>query len=110
MVDFEYLKMLSLSFPEVTESPHFEKTSFRLKNKIFCTYDFQTDRATIKLSEIDQDVFSKISEAIYPVQNKWGKQGWTIIELAKVNKVIFKDALTTAYCQVAPVKLAKIVR
>jgi hypothetical protein len=39
MIEFEELRKLAMSFPEVTEEPHFEKTSFRVKKKIFATYD-----------------------------------------------------------------------
>ncbi len=107
MVSVDYLRKLALSFPEATEKPHFEKTSFRVKKKIFATYDKKNNTTCIKLSETDQDVFVKLGKAnIYPVGNKWGKQGWTIIELEKVNTDLFKDALTTAYCETAPKKLA----
>jgi hypothetical protein len=82
-----------------------------VKKKIFATYDDINKRACIKLSEIDQDVFSSIDKAIiFPVDNKWGKQGWTLIEMSKVNKDLFVDALTTAYCEVAPTKLAQQIR
>jgi predicted DNA-binding protein (MmcQ/YjbR family) len=102
---------MALSFPEATEEPHFEKTSFRVKKKIFATYDAIKKRACIKLSEIDQDIFSAADRTIiFPVDNKWGKQGWTLIEMTKVNKKIFEAALTTAYCEVAPKKLADIIR
>jgi len=107
MVTFQTFREIALSFPEATEEPHFEKTSFRVKKKIFATYDDKTNRACIKLSEIDQDVFSSVDRAIiFPIDNKWGKLGWTLIELGKVNKDLFIDALTTAYCEVAPQKLA----
>lgn len=105
------LRALALALPEVTEEPHFEKTSFRVKKKIFATYDERTNRASIKLSEIDQHVFcSGDGKHIYPVDNKWGKQGWTLFELEKAHPDIFRDALTTAYCTVAPRKLAEQVR
>ncbi len=111
MVDLNFLRTLALSFPEATEEPHFEKTSFRVKKKIFATYDDSKKRACIKLSEIDQNVFSSIDpKVIFPVDNKWGKQGWTLIEMNTVNPDLFKDALTTAYCEVAPKKLAERVR
>lgn len=111
MVTINTFRKMALSFPETTEGPHFEKTSFRVKKKIFATYDDTKKRASIKLSEIDQDVFSSFDRAtIFPVDNKWGKQGWTIIELSKVNIEIFEDALKTAYCEVAPKKLAEQVR
>jgi predicted DNA-binding protein (MmcQ/YjbR family) len=111
MLTIETLRKLALSFPEATEEPHFEKTSFRVKKKIFATYDSKLKRACIKLSQIDQDVFSSADKTIiYPVDNKWGKQGWTIIEMEKVHEDLFIDALTTAYCEVAPKKLAEQLR
>jgi len=111
MVTFDILREIALSFPEATEEPHFEKTSFRVKNKIFATYDDKNKRACIKLSEIDQDVFSFADKTIiFPVDNKWGKQGWTFIEMNIVHKDLFIDALTTAYCEVAPKKLAEQIR
>lgn len=111
MVSIDTFRKMALSFPEVTEEPHFEKTSFRVKKKIFATYDEVRKRACIKLSEIDQDVFSSADKTIiFPVDNKWGKQGWTLIEMSKVRKELFVDALTTAYCEVAPKKLADHVR
>jgi predicted DNA-binding protein (MmcQ/YjbR family) len=111
MVTFAALKKLALSFPETTEEPHFEKTSFRVKNKIFATFDHKNKLVCIKLSEIDQSVFSSADRTnIYPVENKWGKQGWTFIQLENVNKDLFIDAVTTAYCEVAPKKLAEQIR
>ena len=111
MVSIDTFRRLALSFPEATEELHFEKTSFRVKKKIFATYDDVKKRACIKLSEIDQDVFSSSDRTvIFPVDNKWGKQGWTFIEMNKVRKELFVDALTTAYCEVAPKKLADQIR
>ncbi|MEE6188012.1 MmcQ/YjbR family DNA-binding protein [Niabella digestorum] len=102
---------MALSFPQVTEEPHFEKISFRVKKKIFVTYDEKSKRACLKLSEIHQDVFSAVDKTvIYPVENSWGKQGWTFVEMSKVSKDLFVDLLTTAYCDVAPQKLAQQVR
>ncbi|MBK6498008.1 MAG: MmcQ/YjbR family DNA-binding protein [Saprospiraceae bacterium] len=111
MITVDTLRTLALSFPEVIEAPHFEKTSFRVKKKIFATYDNTKHQACIKLSEIDQDVFSSFDKSvIFPVDNKWGKLGWTIIDLNIVSDDVFTDALMTAYCEVAPKKLADLVR
>jgi hypothetical protein len=111
MVTIEAMRKLILSFPEVTEAPHFEKTSFRVKTRIFATYDPAMNRACLKLPETDQYVFSTADKkAIFPVDNKWGKQGWTLVDLKKVQIKLFVDALTTAYCEVAPRKLADQIR
>jgi hypothetical protein len=47
---------------------------------------------------------------IYPLDNKGGKQVWTLIEMSKVRKELFIDVLTTAYREVAPKKLADQIR
>ena len=107
MVTADTVRKLALSFEEAEEQPHFEKPSFRIKKKIFATLDIKNNRVCIKLSEIDQSVFSAFDKSvIYPVPNKWGKQGWTFIELKKVRADMFKDALTQSYCEVAPKSLA----
>lgn len=106
-----FFRNLALSFPETTEEAHFEKTSFRVKKKIFATYDAAHDRACLRLSEIDQNVFCLADKKnIYSVPNKWGKQGWTFLEINQIHEDLLTDALTTAYCHVAPPKLAEQVR
>jgi len=111
MVTIKQFKMWALSFPEATEEAHFEKTSFRIKEKIFATYDDVNKRACLKLSAMDQHLFSKPDKTIiYPVDNKWGKQGWTLIEMKTIKGNVFFEVLTTAYCEVAPKKLSDQVR
>ena len=98
MVSIETFRKLAMSFPNATEEPHFEKTSFRVNKKIFGTFDEKNNRAVLKLNEIDQSVFCASSEKIfYPIPNKWGKQGWTIVELSKVRPEMFEDALILSY-------------
>ena len=110
MVTVQKVKTLALQFPETEEAPHFEKTSFRVGGNIFATLNEKDCRATVKLKPPDQDLFCLIKGGfIYPVPNKWGKQGWTIVELPKVTASVLKDVLKTAYCTVAPLRLAKLV-
>lgn len=108
MVTLKEVRHWALAFPEAIEMPHFEKTSFRVAKKIFATLDKKNLKVAVKLNEIDQSVFSSGKTGINPVQNAWGKQGWTIIDLKKVRKSLFKDALHTSYCEVAPKKLLKL--
>lgn len=111
MITTDALRKLALSFPEATEEPHFEKSSFRVKKRIFATVDEKGKTATLKLSENDQEIFSSaVPDAIYPVNNKWGKQGWTLIELERVDEELFAEMLVAAYCQVAPKKLVDQIR
>lgn len=111
MISLKNFRELALSFAEVTEQPHFEKASFRVKKKIFVTLDEAKNIACVKFSETDQSVYCLIDETlIWPVPNKWGKQGWTLIDLRKIKKELLKDALTSAYCSVAPKALAELYR
>ena len=64
MATFGTLEKIILDFPEITVEPHFEKISFRVKNKIFATYDEKNNRVTVKLSECEQDNFSSLKERI----------------------------------------------
>jgi predicted DNA-binding protein (MmcQ/YjbR family) len=102
MVSLKTARQLALTFEQAEEQPHFEKPSFRIKKRIFLTLDEKNNRACIKLPEIEQDIFSNIDKTmIYPVPNKWGKQGWTLIELKLIKKDLFQEALTASYCHVA---------
>ncbi|MFN8286472.1 MAG: MmcQ/YjbR family DNA-binding protein [Chitinophagales bacterium] len=107
MVTTADVRKLALAFEETVELPHFERTSFRVKKKIFCTMDEKQKIAVLMLKPEEQSVFCAFDKAVfYPVNGTWGKQGATIVELNKVGKSMFKDALTEAYCNKAPVKLA----
>jgi len=102
MVTNQNFKKLALSFPEAVEQPHFEKTSFRVKKKIFATLDEKTRIAALKFSPVDQSVFIDISKgAFYPAQGAWGKSGYTYVNLRKVNSAMLKDAMNTSYENVA---------
>jgi len=102
-------RSLALSYPESEELPHFEKMSYRVRNKIFATLDVAVGKAMVKLSLIDQSVFCAIdSTVIYPVPGSWGKHGATFIELKFVTASILKDAIKHAYNNVAPASLIMI--
>ena len=108
MVSIETITQIALSFPETDEHPHFERQAFRVKKKIFATLLEKNQTLNVKLSTIDQSVFCAFDhEIIYPVPGKWGLNGMTTIELNKVKKSMAKDALTCAYCNVAPAQLAQ---
>ena len=106
MITIASARKMALTFEEAEEQPHFEKPSFRVNKKIFLTLDEKNNRGCVKLAEIDQDVFHRMNpKVVYPVPNKWGKQGWTLIELKEVEKDFFSDLLVASYCNVGPARL-----
>lgn len=106
----EQFRKRALTFPEATEEPHFEKTSFRVRKKIFATMAPDKAEVVLKLPLLEQTVFADASGgAIYPVENRWGQQGWTVVLLGKVKAVLLQDALVCSYRCVAPKKLGELV-
>lgn len=97
---------LAISLPEVTIEPHFEKASFRVKKKIFATLNEKENRATLKFTLEEQEMFCKINpEAIFPVPNKWGKMGWTHLRHELLSSEIVEELLKVAYSNIAPQNL-----
>jgi hypothetical protein len=98
MVSLESCKSIALSFPETVEQPHFEKISIRINKKIFITLDSKKQIATVKLTTKSQDLFSLFDpKIVYAVPNKWGLQGWTIIELNLVEIDFLSEIIKEAY-------------
>lgn len=108
MITTETFRQMALSFEGAVEMPHFGKPSFRVNQKIFATLDEKAARAVVKLTDVEQSVFCGYDHTIMqPVNGGWGKQGWTVINLKTVSPEILRDALTTSYCNVAPVHLSE---
>lgn len=108
MITADTVRLLALSLPEAAEEPHNGKPSFRVRKKIFAVLHTEEKKAVLKLSEVDQSVFDDYDPAIFhPAEGGWGRQGWTVVELAKVKKEVFREALLSAWLGVAPKTLAK---
>lgn len=92
-------KGLALSFSHTISAPHFDRTAYKIVGKrIFATLHEKSETVNIKLSPADQSVYSLIDkETIYPVNNKWGLQGWTTFVLTRIDNQVISDALETAH-------------
>ena len=90
---------LALSFPGTEEYSHFDRRAFKVTGKrIYATLLEKNQTANLKLTPVDQSIFCEYdSSLIYPVPNKWGKQGWTTFELKKIEHELILDALSAAY-------------
>lgn len=108
MITADTFRAFALSLPETDEAPHGSVTAFRVKKKIFATLNAPHQRATLRFSPELQDVFVAISNAtLYPVPNKWGKFGWTHIDLEAAEWALGQDALQNAWWEVASPALRK---
>ena len=106
VVSLNEARGFATALPEVEEKSHFNQPDFRVKGKIFAVLHPERNEIMVKLSIIDQSVFCAIdNNVIYPVPGGWGRKGATLINLEKIKRSIFLDALTTAWKTTAPVKL-----
>jgi len=94
---------LALSFPNTVAAPHFDRTAFKVVNRrIFATLHEKSATVNLKLSPADQSVYCLVNkDAIYPVNNKWGLQGWTTFQLSGIDSQLMLDALDTAHQDVS---------
>jgi len=98
MVTAEDAKTIALSFPGTGEQPHFNRSAFTVRKKIFATLSFEHKTLNLKFTPAEQFIFCPPgSEVIFPIPNGWGRQGWTTIDLTKANKKLVSAALKEAY-------------
>jgi hypothetical protein len=98
MVDMETARQMALALPGAVEQDHFGIPSFRANKKIFSTLWTHENKMMVKLPLIQQSIFHSFDPTIfYPVPNKWGEGGATLVELAKVPPAMLQDALNIAY-------------
>lgn len=99
MVSVNTFRKIALALPNTIEQPHFEKRAFKAgKKRIFCTLSEKDRTATVRLSDVDQSVYCGIdAEMIFPIPNKWAKQGWTVIDLKRIPLALLKEVLLKAY-------------
>jgi hypothetical protein len=102
MISNALFRKMALALPGVEEKPHFEKASFRCRNKIFATLWAAERKAMLKLTPVQQSVYTRYDPAVFDaVPGTWGLQGATFVNLAKVNKAMLAEALLVAYNSVA---------
>ena len=102
-------RRLALAMPEATENSHFHKPDFRVRNRIFMTLPMP-GRAVLKLTPDQQEMLVSAEPAMFAaVEGGWGRQGWTAVNLSAIDEITFRGALRTAWLNVAPPALRKLL-
>lgn len=99
---------IARSFPGVIETPHRKgMRAFKIGGRIFATLNPAEKRCCLRLSEVDQSVFSGIDhERIHSVPKAWGRYGWTLFYYEHLDPELLQDALRCAFLNMASVKWA----
>lgn len=95
------VRRLALSLPGAQERPHWGRPSFRGGGRIFATLQPEKGRAVLKLSLDEQDVLGQAQPKVFRVTS-WGHQGWTSVELRRVDPWLFEELLVGAWRRLAP--------
>ena len=102
---FERIRTLALALPEVTEEPHFDYTSFRVRGKIFLTAPPDERHAHLFVSEQERE----LTLALHPEfaeKLMWGTRVSGLrIELAKAKPTVVGQLIRKAWEHKAPKRL-----
>jgi hypothetical protein len=108
-VNADDLRRLALALPEAEEKSHFDKPDFRVRGTIFAT--LKNPRiAVVKLTREQQEVMAAAEPDIFtPVAGGWGAKGWTEIYLEFADEPALKSALSSAWRNVVPKVMLKLL-
>lgn len=91
------LRRIALSLEGTTEAPHFERTAFKVA-RIYATVPPDGNTANFNFTPDQQALkCTALAEAFTPIDNAWGRQGWTVASLAKLTEADLRSALETAW-------------
>lgn len=97
MADGADLRRLALALPGTTEAPHFDRAAFKA-DRIFATLDSGERTASFKFTPDEQEFKCQLAPEIFkPIDNDWGRQGWTTAILAAAGQEDLQAALEMAY-------------
>ena len=98
------VRRLALALPEATEAPHFDRTSFRVRDKIFATVDADGSGMNVFVDDEQRELMSKVDPQAYETR-MWGKSGYLHVHLAKAKARDVDALLDSAWQRKAPKKL-----
>ena len=97
MATAEQLRTLALDLAGTTEAPHFNRLAFKAR-RIYVTLAADGKTANFNFTPEEQEMkCAAYPGAFAPLDNAWGRQGWTVAILSKLSKEALQAALDTAY-------------
>jgi hypothetical protein len=101
-------RRLALALPEAVESAHMGHPDFRVGGRIFATLGYP-DRGfgMVKLRPEQQELFMRVApDAFEASKGAWGRRGSTLVRLERATTATLRDAVTAAWRNAAPKRLA----
>ena len=105
MVSLETFRELALALPGVAEEIHFGRMSFAVGKKRFTSFDPKKGELAINLPLTDPvRVDGAASGVLVPAPGKYGAEGWTMVDLERVEKTEFVKLMDVAHETVSATK------
>jgi hypothetical protein len=102
-------RRLALALPETAEHAHMGHPDFRVAGKIFATLGYPAKGwGMVKLTPEQQHYLSKDYPGVFVAsKGAWGRRGATSVRLKAVSKTTLQKAVSTAWRNTAPKRLAE---
>jgi hypothetical protein len=85
-------------FPDLIEKVHFGSDAFSANGRIFATVWHDKGEVNLRLSPEQQEHFLLLDgEGFVEIDNAWGRQGWTKVQLGYVDQTDFEKVVKSAY-------------
>lgn len=104
MTSASEFRTIALSLEGTTEAPHFDRHAFKVR-RIYATLAADGLTANVKFTPDEQEFKAMLApESFAPVDNAWGRQGWTTVTLARTTPEELRAALVMAHAHALPAK------
>ena len=104
MVSVAAARRIALACPGSMEGAHMGHPDFRVGGRIFMTLRPADRRAVVKLQLADQHALVQMDPDAFSLGG-WSHQGWTSVQLARVNAAQLRALADAAWRNVAPKRL-----
>lgn len=97
MAEAADLRRIALALPGTAEAPHFDRAAFKV-DRIYVTLAGDGLTANFKFSPDEQEFKCQLAPDVFaPIDNAWGRQGWTTATLAMATQQDLQAALEMAH-------------
>jgi hypothetical protein len=103
-VNIEAVRRLALALPATTEEPHFERTSFRVRGKIFATAARDGSSMNVFVDDEQREIMVRVDPGAYETET-WGKTAYLHVHLKKAKARDVETLLRSAWERNAPKRL-----
>lgn len=106
MVTEDEARALALALPEAVEAGHMGHADFRVGGKVFAGFP-RPGEMSLRLDAAEQEAVVQAAPRTYaPAAGAWGRQGWTVVQLAGADREELRELVIEAWRRRAPRRLA----